>query len=168
MIVKFCDGEVCDAAHVRESVLILKCFENQTKQFISKSKELSEMSKEFSRREVFKMGLVAVGTALLTKVVSVPLAFAANAKKPPTQPPAGKKVADPLSGAGKTQGYKHFASEYPKKKPNWPANANCANCIHNKADPSSSDWAPCAVLAQSWVYKEGLCNLYMKNPKAAV
>jgi len=63
----------------------------------------------------------------------------------------------------------HNAAEYSgPKRPAIVAGANCANCLQYRLNKTvSAHWAPCTVLAQAFVYQDGLCQLYMKNPKAS-
>ena len=116
------------------------------------------MSKGFSRREVFKMGLVAVGAALITKVVSIPSALAGAWDKFKSPPPAGKKVVDPNAGLPKAQKYVHFAAEYKGAKK--PEGSKCSSCIQYKLGAEGGAWAPCTVLGAAYVYEAGLCQLY--------
>jgi hypothetical protein len=126
------------------------------------------MSRNLSRRDFFKlMGTVFAGGAIAKFVGKIPTALADAYAGLSSPPPAGKKVADPASGPGKTQSYVHLAKDYKgPKRPALKPESNCSNCMHFKPVKAGDAWAPCAVLAQSWVYKGGACALYMKNPKA--
>lgn len=128
------------------------------------------MSKPSSmnRREFFgALGAALTGLTLIP-ILKVSTAFANAYAALKSPPPAGKRAADPTTGSGKTQSYVFVAKDYkgPKRPAINPA-SKCGNCTHYKpAKDVPGPWAPCAVLAQAWVYEEGLCALYMKNPKA--
>jgi len=133
---------------------------------------MSNQSDSINRKDFFKLMGVAAAGAVFVKAFGVasliPSALADAYKGLKSPPPAGKKIADPLTGAGKTQSYVYLAKNYAgPKRPAIKADSNCTNCMHYKPNKTVSEhWAPCAVLAQSFVYSEGMCALYMKNPKA--
>jgi len=104
-----------------------------------------------------------IGAAWIAQTSWVTKAFAAAFRTP-----APADVAEPgKAGPALLQKYAHFASEFTgKRKPNFPANANCKNCSLFRTDKAGDAWGRCAMIGNKRVYEEGLCQAWLKKAGA--
>ena len=123
---------------------------------------------KMDRREFVKnTALLAVLGWVLSPFRWMGSAYAGTFKTPA---PAGKNVADPSKGQAKNMHYVNFSSEFDKKAPNYAkisgAKGNCTNCNYFKPDKAGDAWGKCAMVANAYVYQEGVCQMWMKKPGA--
>jgi hypothetical protein len=119
---------------------------------------------QMDRREFLKKSaFFALFASALKPVSWLAEAWAANFKSPP---PAGKNIADPAKGQAKNMKYVHFHAEYagPKKDQFVKSKSDCANCTQFKPDKAGEAWGKCAMVANAYVYQEGLCQMWIKKP----
>lgn len=113
------------------------------------------MKKEtLSRRSFFKFALA--GVAVVPFIAKASKSFAADAC--PTTPPAGKQVAKPTEGMGKTLNYVEDAKT--SKHAKYKAGANCAGCKFYNAAKAEGGYAPCTMMGMKYVTSCGWCSSY--------
>jgi hypothetical protein len=111
------------------------------------------MENKFSRRSFFKFGLSSLAVVpFLTKATS---AFAADACG---TAPAGKQLASPTEGMGKTAEYVMDAKT--TKNALHKAGNNCGNCKFFNDKQAATGYAPCAMMGNKFVSNCGWCKLY--------
>lgn len=77
----------------------------------------------------------------------------------PVNAPAGKKVALPNEGMGKTLDYVVDAST--SKNVKYKAGNNCANCKFYNTAKLEAGYAPCTMLGMKYVAGCGWCKTYL-------
>jgi hypothetical protein len=110
--------------------------------------------KRVDRRSFFQFALA--GAVSVPFIINSSKIFAAD--KCPVIPPAGKAIAKPLEGMGKTLQYVEDAKV--SKSPKYKAGANCGNCkFYNKAKEDNA-YAPCTMMGMKFVAGCGWCMSY--------
>lgn len=113
------------------------------------------MAEKLNRRSFFQMALTGIVTIpFFAKTAKL---FAADAC--PTTPPAGKSVAQPNDGMGKTLEYVSDATT--SKNVKYKAGQTCANCKFFNAAKIESGFAPCTMLGMKYVATCGWCKSYV-------
>ncbi len=116
------------------------------------------------RREFVKNAAIfAIFGWIVSPFKSLGTAFAANFRQPA---PAGKKIADPTKGQAKNMKYVHHTADYPATAPNsakWKGKENCKGCNHFKPDAKGDAWGKCSMVANNYVYEDGMCQMWMKK-----
>lgn len=111
--------------------------------------------KNVTRRSFFQLAL-ASATLIPIALKSTKL-FAAEAC--PTTAPAGKSIASPTDGMGKTLEYVTDAST--SKNSKYKAGNNCGNCKFYNAAKAEGGYAPCTMLGMKYVTNCGWCKSYL-------
>ncbi len=113
------------------------------------------MDDKFTRRSFFQMALMSVAAIpVLTKSAKV---FAGDAC--PASPPAGKNIAQPGEGMGKTLEYVTEAST--SKNSKFKTGSNCGNCKFYNAAKVEGGYGPCTMLGMKYVTNCGWCKSYL-------
>jgi hypothetical protein len=115
------------------------------------------MENKLTRRSFFSLGLASLAIVPLFSK-----AFAADAC--PAKAPAGKPLASPTEGMGKSLEYVLDAntSKHALHKPGM----NCANCNFYGVAKAESGHAPCAMMGNKYVTNCGWCKSYKAKAKA--
>lgn len=112
------------------------------------------MENKFSRRSFFKFGLA--GAAVVPFLTNITKSFAADAC--PTAAPAGKQVASPTEGMGKSLEY--VTDSNTSKNPIHKAGNACGNCKFFNDKQIAGGYAPCAMMGNKYVSSCGWCKSY--------
>lgn len=115
------------------------------------------MNDQFTRRSFFQMALMGAITAPF--IIRSAKVYASDAC--PTTPPAGKSLAQPNEGAGKTMEYITDATT--SKNAKYKAGNNCANCKFYNKEKAEGGYAPCTMLGMKYVTSCGWCKIYLKK-----
>lgn len=113
-----------------------------------------EEKNTLSRRSFFKFAVA--GAAIVPFFAKATKALAADAC--PTTAPAGKAVASPTEGMGKTLQYVTDAKT--SKHAKYKAGANCGNCKFYNAAKAEGGYAPCTMMGMKYVTNCGWCSSY--------
>ena len=108
-----------------------------------------------SRRSFFQL---AVASATLIPLVARSTKLLA-ADACPGAAPAGKSIASPTEGMGKTLEYVPDATA--SKNAKYKAGNNCANCKFYNAAKAEAGYAPCTMLGMKYVSGCGWCKSYL-------
>lgn len=126
-----------------------------TNSFHSFTKQELHMEKStLSRRSFFKFALA--GVAVVPFMAKATKALAADAC--PASGPAGKSVASPTEGMGKTLGYVTDAKT--SKSPKYKAGSQCGKCKFYNAAKAEGGYAPCTMMGMKFVTNCGWCTSY--------
>jgi hypothetical protein len=109
---------------------------------------------QVTRRSFFQLALA--GAFSLPAILSSTKILAAD--KCPGTPPAGKAIASPTEGMGKTLHYVVDASK--SKHAKYKTGANCGNCKFYNAAKAESGYGPCTMLGMKYVAGCGWCQSY--------
>ena len=115
------------------------------------------MENKFSRRSFFTVAL-----ASLSVVPFLGKAFAADSC--PAKAPAGKALASPTEGMGKSLEY--VLDSNTSKHALHKAGQTCANCNFYVVAKAESGHAPCAMMGNKFVTNCGWCKSYKAKAKA--
>lgn len=115
------------------------------------------MKDKFTRRSFFKM---AVASAAIIPFALKGVA-ALGAETCPKTAPAGKAVASPTDGMGKSLEYVLDAKT--SKNAKYKAGNNCGNCKFYNQAKADSGYAPCTMLGMKYVTNCGWCKTYTKK-----
>lgn len=107
-----------------------------------------------SRRSFFKF--VAAAVTAIPLLVKSTKAFAADAC--PKTAPAGKPLASPTEGMGKTLQYVLDATT--SKNPKYKAGSKCGTCKFYNAAKEDGGYAPCTMLGMKYVTNCGWCTSF--------
>lgn len=113
------------------------------------------MDDKLTRRSFFQM--VLMGAAAIPVLVKSSKAFAGAAC--PASPPAGKTIAQPGEGMGKTLEYVTDATT--SKNSKFKAGSNCGNCKFYNAAKADGGYAPCTMMGMKYVTNCGWCKSYL-------
>jgi hypothetical protein len=113
-----------------------------------------EEKNALSRRSFFKFALA--GAAIVPFVVKAAKGFAADAC--PTTLPAGKALASPTEGMGKTLHYVMDAKT--AKDPKYKAGSKCGSCKFYNANKADGGYAPCTMMGMKYVTNCGWCTSF--------
>jgi hypothetical protein len=113
-----------------------------------------EEKNTLSRRSFFKFALA--GAAVVPFVAKATKSFAADAC--PTTAPAGKALASPTEGMGKTLNYVTDAKT--SKHAKYKAGSNCGSCKFYNAAKAEGGYAPCTMMGMKYVTNCGWCTSY--------
>jgi hypothetical protein len=118
------------------------------------------MENKFSRRSFFTFGLAGLAAIpFLTKAANAVAADACPAKAP-----AGKALASPTEGMGKSLEYVLDANT--SKNALHKAGQSCSNCNFYTVAKAESGHAPCAMMGNKFVTNCGWCKSYKAKAKA--
>lgn len=112
------------------------------------------MENKFSRRSFFKFGLASA--AVVPFLANVTKSFAADAC--PATAPAGKQVASPTEGMGKSLEY--VTNNTTTKNALHKAGNACGNCKFYNEKLAAGGYAPCAMMGNKFVSNCGWCKSY--------
>lgn len=113
-----------------------------------------DQKQDISRRHFFKL---ALSSMLIAPFILRPNnSFAAKAC--PKVPPAGKPIASPLEGPGKTLQYVTDAKL--TKSPKFKAGSSCITCKFYNANKAIDGYAPCTMLGMKYVTSCGWCTAF--------
>lgn len=115
------------------------------------------MENKFTRRSFFTIGLASLSVLPL-----IGKAFAADAC--PTKAPAGKALATPTEGMGKSLEYVVDANT--SKNALHKAGMTCASCNFYTVAKAEGGYAPCAMMGNKYVTNCGWCKSYKAKAKA--
>ena len=115
---------------------------------------LVEEKSTLSRRSFFKFAVA--GAAVVPFVMKAAKSFAADAC--PATAPAGKAVASPTEGMGKTLHYTTDAKT--AKDPKHKAGNQCGNCKFYNVGKAEGGYAPCTMMGMKYVTNCGWCTSY--------
>lgn len=109
---------------------------------------------KLSRRSFFKFAIAA--TAIVPFIAKTTRGFAADAC--PTTPPAGKAIASPTEGMGKTLKYVTDAktAKHEKYKPG----SKCGGCKYYNIAKAEGGYAPCTMMGMKYVSNCGWCTTF--------
>jgi hypothetical protein len=107
-----------------------------------------------SRRSFFKFAAAAV--AVVPFIAKATKALAADAC--PTAPLAGKAMANPAEGMGKTLQYVTVAST--TKSPKFKAGSKCGSCKFYNVAKAEGGYAPCTMMGMKYVTNCGWCTSF--------
>lgn len=113
-----------------------------------------EEKKSISRRSFFKFALA--GAAVVPFIAKATKSFAADSC--PKTAPAGKAVASPTEGMGKTLQYVTDATT--TKNAKHKAGNSCGNCKFYNANKAEGGYAPCTMMGMKYVTNCGWCTSY--------
>lgn len=113
-----------------------------------------EEKNTLSRRSFFKFALA--GAAVVPFIAKATKSFAADAC--PTKAPAGKPLASPTEGMGKT--LKYVMDAKTAKDPKFKAGSQCLNCKFYNAAKAEGGYAPCTMMGMKYVTSCGWCTAY--------
>ena len=112
--------------------------------------------KNLNRRSFFTMALSVVTIVPLAlrslKAEAAPAAC-------PTKAPAGKSVAEPGVGMGKSLEYVVDAGT--SKNAKYKAGQNCLNCKYYNDKKADGGYAPCTMMGMKYVTSCGWCKSYL-------
>jgi High potential iron-sulfur protein len=113
-------------------------------------------NEKLTRRSFFQMAVAAISI--------VP--FALNATKAisaecPKAPPAGKSIASPTEGMGKSLEYVVSAST--SKNAKYKSGDACGNCKFYNQAKADGGYAPCTMMGMKYVTNCGWCKSYSKK-----
>jgi hypothetical protein len=112
------------------------------------------MDDKLNRRSFLQLALMgAVAVPFIAKTAKL---FASDAC--PTTPPAGKSLAQPGEGMGKTLEYVSDATT--SKNAKYKTGNNCKNCKFYNAAKADGGYAPCTMLGMKYVTNCGWCKSY--------
>lgn len=124
-------------------------------QFLTvKQESIVEEKSNLSRRSFFKFALA--GAAVVPFLAKATKSFAADAC--PTKAPAGKAVASPTEGMGKTLQYVTDSTKTTNAKHK--AGNACANCKFYNVAKAEGGYAPCTMMGMKYVTSCGWCTSY--------
>lgn len=112
--------------------------------------------KNLNRRAFFKFA-VAAG-ALVPFLAKSSQAVAAGC---PAAGPAGKQVAEPGVGMGKSLEY--VAAAESSKNSKYAKGQNCGNCKYYNDKKAEGGFAPCTMMGMKYVTNCGWCKSYLKK-----
>jgi hypothetical protein len=118
------------------------------------------MEKKLTRRSFF--GFSLAGLAVIPFITKASKALAADAC--PTKAPAGKAIASPTEGMGKT--FEYVLDTNTSKNALHKAGQSCANCNFYTAAKADSGYAPCVMMGNKFVTNCGWCKSYKAKAKA--
>jgi hypothetical protein len=107
-----------------------------------------------SRRSFFKFAVAAA--SIVPFIAKSTASFAADAC--PSKAPAGKAVASPTEGMGKTLQYVTDAKT--SKNPKYKAGSKCGNCKFYNAAKADGGYAPCTMMGMKFVTNCGWCSVF--------
>ncbi|MBP9680894.1 MAG: high-potential iron-sulfur protein [Bacteriovorax sp.] len=113
-----------------------------------------EEKNSLSRRSFFKLALA--GAAIVPFMAKATKSLAADAC--PASAPAGKAVASPTEGMGKT--LKYVTDAKTTKEAKFKAGSNCGNCKFYNAAKAEGGYAPCTMMGMKYVTNCGWCASY--------
>ncbi len=113
-----------------------------------------EEKNTLSRRSFFKFALA--GAAIVPFVMKATKSFAADAC--PTTAPAGKALASPTEGMGKT--LKYVTDSTKAKDPKYKAGSKCGSCKFFNAAKAEGGYAPCTMMGMKYVTNCGWCTSF--------
>ena len=109
---------------------------------------------KFSRRSFFKFAAAAV--AIVPLITKVTTAFAADTC--PANAPAGKAIASPTEGMGKSLQYVVDAKT--SKNSKFKAGSKCGTCKFYNAAKAEGGYAPCTMMGMKYVTNCGWCTSF--------
>lgn len=118
------------------------------------SRRLIVEEKTLSRRSFFKFAAAAV--AVVPFLANATKAFAADAC--PATAPAGKPLASPTEGMGKTLQYVTDAKT--TKNPKYKAGSKCGGCNFYNDKKAEGGYAPCTMMGMKYVTNCGWCTSF--------
>ncbi|MDD4974237.1 MAG: high-potential iron-sulfur protein [Bacteriovorax sp.] len=107
-----------------------------------------------SRRSFFKFAVAAA--AIVPFIAKATKSFAADAC--PATAPAGKAIASPTEGMGKTLQYVLDAKT--TKSPKFKAGSKCGTCKFYNAAKAEGGYAPCTMMGMKYVTNCGWCTSF--------
>jgi hypothetical protein len=116
-----------------------------------------EEKNTLSRRSFFKFAVA--GAAVVPFIAKATKSFAADAC--PATAPAGKVLASPTEGMGKTLNYTMDASKATHAKHK--AGDKCGVCKFYNANKAEGGYAPCTMMGMKFVTNCGWCTSFMKK-----
>ena len=116
--------------------------------------ENSVENSTISRRSFFKFA--AAAAAIVPFIAKATKAFAADAC--PKTAPAGKALASPTEGMGKTLQYVLDAKT--SKHPKYKAGAKCGSCKFYNVAKADGGYAPCTMMGMKYVTNCGWCTSF--------
>lgn len=113
-----------------------------------------------SRRSFFKLAVAAA--TVVPFMVKAAKSIAADTC--PATAPAGKALASPSEGMGKTLQYVIEAKT--SKHPKFKAGSNCGNCNFYNVAKAEGGYAPCTMMGMKYVTNCGWCISFAAKTKA--
>lgn len=113
------------------------------------------MSEKLTRRSFFQLALMS--SVVIPFIAKTSQLFAADSC--PKVAPAGKAVAQPGEGMGKTLEYVTDATT--SKNAKFKAGSNCGKCKFYNAAKAEAGFAPCTMMGMKYVSNCGWCKSYM-------
>ena len=115
------------------------------------------MGDKLNRRSFFQLAIAA--TLTVPFIAKTTKLFASDSC--PATSPAGKPVAQPNEGMGKTLEYVTDATT--SKNTKYKAGKNCGNCKFYNAAKAEAGYAPCTMLGMKYVTTCGWCKTYLQK-----